>query len=99
MQMNDIKKGNQRFYIGESENETVAEITWVPSGENLIIIDHTHVAKDLEGQGIGKKLVDKVAHMAREEGLKIIPTCSFAKSVLEGNEKYKSLLESYGSHY
>ncbi len=97
--MKDIKRGNQRFYIGENETDTQAEITWVPSGHNVIIVDHTHVAEDLRGQGISQLLVDKVADMAREEGLSIIPTCPVAKKIMESSEKYSSLLEGYGGSY
>ncbi len=99
MKEKEIKRGNQRFYIGENETATKAEITWVPSGNNVIIVDHTHVSEELRGQGIAQLLVDQVATMAREEGLTIIPTCPYAKKILEGSEKYSQLLEGYGGTY
>ncbi|NLF20844.1 MAG: N-acetyltransferase [Clostridiaceae bacterium] len=90
--MHEIKKGNQRFYIGEAEDKAIAEITWVPSRENVIIVDHTYVSDELGGQGVGKKLVDRVARMAEEEELKIIATCPFAQKVIARSEHYQNLL-------
>ncbi len=50
---------------------------------NEINIDHTGVSDQLGGQGVGKKLVKAVVEHARENHLKIIASCSFAKHMLE----------------
>lgn len=39
--MLEVKKGNKSFYVGDSEEEPLAEMTFVHTGDNLIIIDHT----------------------------------------------------------
>lgn len=97
--MVEIKKGDKCFYIGESQENAKAMITWVPSIEGVIIVEHTVVNDELAGQGIGKKLVDAVAKMAREQNLKIIATCKFARHTLQGSEKYQDLLHQWGSEY
>ncbi len=91
--MNTIKRDGNQFYIGESIENRVTEITFVSSGENTIIIDHTYVSDSLRGQGIALQLVNKVAEYARLEHKKIIPLCSYAKKVMTQNEEYKDVLK------
>ena len=43
---------------------------------------HTEVDDDREGQGIGGQLAAGVIQVAREEGVRIIPECSFIRSYL-----------------
>jgi len=88
----DIKKGNNCFYIGESEKSPLAIITYVPSGENRITVDHTYVSDQLAGQGVGKLLLKSLAEWARRENKKIIPQCSFVKAQMEKNKEYHDLL-------
>lgn len=80
--METIKKGNNKFYIGEDAEHAIAGITFVPTGEDKMIIDHTYVSETLKGQGIGNQLVNKVVEFARQENKKIIPLCPFAKRVM-----------------
>jgi predicted GNAT family acetyltransferase len=90
--MNEIKRGKDRFYIGESETNNIAKITWVKGGENIIIVNHTFVDPALRGQSIAAKLLAKVVEMAREENLKIVPTCSYAVVKLTRNDEYADVL-------
>lgn len=50
----EIKQGNQRFYVGEDENNAQAVITFKSVDNNEIDIDHTGVADELGGQDLGK---------------------------------------------
>ncbi|MHB8963661.1 MAG: GNAT family N-acetyltransferase [Saccharofermentanales bacterium] len=92
--MEMIKKSSNRFYIGETPEDAVAEITFVPSGDDRITINHTYVSEELRGQGIALQLVEKVVEYARGEGLRIIPVCSYARKVLTGDAKYSDVLVS-----
>lgn len=83
----EIKKGKNRFYIGH-EFDPTAEMTFVPTGETKIIIDHTYVSEQFEGQGIGKQLLNAVVEYARENNLKILATCPFALKHLTDNPEY-----------
>ncbi len=60
----------------------LAEITYRFVDNNEINIDHTGVSDELGGQGVGKKLLKAVVEHARENNLKIIASCSFAKHML-----------------
>ncbi|MFA5422101.1 MAG: GNAT family N-acetyltransferase [Bacilli bacterium] len=87
-------KNNDRFYIGESEDNALAEVTFKQYSDHVIILDHTYVNRSLRGRGIGKTLVDKVVEYARQNHLKIIPTCPFAKDIMENSKAYADVLLS-----
>lgn len=91
--MNEIKRGTDRFYIGESESNDVARITWVDGGNDIIVVNHTFVDPALRGQSIAGKLLAKVVEMAREENLKIVPSCSYAVAKLTRTDEYKDVLK------
>ena len=55
-------------------------------------IYHTEVNPEYGGRGIAKNLVNKIVEAARENSVKIIPTCSYAVKMLEGKEEYKDIL-------
>ncbi|PSL40066.1 hypothetical protein B0H99_10679 [Planomicrobium soli] len=88
----DIKKGENKFYIGNDAVETDAEVHYVPTGLTRIIVDHTHVADNLRGQGVGEALVKKVIEYAREEKLMIVPLCPFAKKQFQVHPEYQDVL-------
>lgn len=89
--MINIKKDMNTFYIGEQDKKD-AEIHYVPTGKDKIIVDHTFVSDSLRGQGVGEALVKRIVEFAREEGKKIIPSCSFVKGKIEHNEDYHDVL-------
>lgn len=91
--MLEIKEGNNNFYIGNSENKPLAKMTFVPTGNNFIIIDHTSVSEELKGQGVGMLLLAEVVSWAKKENKKIIPLCPFAKAQMEKTEEYRDMLK------
>lgn len=94
--MEQLVFGNNqdRFYMGESEDKALAEVTFKRHSDKVIILDHTYVNRSLRGRGIGKILVDRVVAYARENNLKIIPTCPFAKDIMEMSPSYADVLLS-----
>lgn len=80
------------FYI-EEQGQKSAEMTFSKAGEDTIIIDHTYVDDSLRGEGIGEKLVMAGVSYARDNNLKIIPLCPFAKSVFDKKEDIKDVLK------
>ena len=87
----NIKHGKNQFYIGE-EKAPKAFLTYVPTGESKIIIDHTEVSTDLKGKGVGKQLVEEVVNYARQNNKSIIPLCPFAKSVFDKHIDFQDVL-------
>ena len=54
--------------------------------DGALDIQHTVVNVELRGRGLGEVLVTAAAKFAESKGLKIVPTCSYAKKLL-GNKK------------
>lgn len=75
---NDSKKGHFKATEGGLQ---AGLMTYVYAGPQKIIIDHTEVDPDFEGQGVGKNMVMAAVEFARENNIKILPLCPFAKSV------------------
>ncbi|OKP65722.1 GNAT family acetyltransferase [Paenibacillus sp. P3E] len=71
-------KDNKRFWISDQDS-MAAEMTYVTSTASLYIIDHTFVDTAYRGQGLGDLLVEAIVEYARENEIKILPLCPFAK--------------------
>lgn len=89
--MSSIKKGENKFFVGENEHFPRAEITFEPI-DGKLIVDHTFVSEELRGQAIAGKLVERVVNYAREEGKKIVPECSYAKEKIKKTPAYHDVL-------
>lgn len=77
-------KNRSIAYVGEKE---IGKCTFSKS-KDIWIIDHTYVDREYKGQGIGKKLVDKVVENARNRGIRLMATCPFALKLFETSEEY-----------
>lgn len=80
------------FYIEENGTRQ-AEMTFSMAGDTIMIIDHTEVGDALRGKGAGLKLVNAGVEYARENNIKIIPLCPFAKSVFDKKEELRDVLK------
>ena len=59
-----------------------AELGYRRNGNRLVLV-HTEVPDELEGQGLGGKLVAAAVDYAAEHDLTVVPVCPFARSWLE----------------
>ena len=57
-----------------------------------IVYDHTIVPSELGGKGVGSALVKHALDYARNEGKKVVPTCSFVASYINKHAEYQDLL-------
>ena len=91
----EIKRTENRnqgeFYI-EENGKQIALMTYKKSGENEITIDHTEVDESLQGNGVGKDIVEAGVKYARENDLKIVPSCPFAKKVINEKPEFQDVL-------
>lgn len=67
-------------------------MTYSWAGDSKIIIDHTEVNAEFNGRGVGKQMVMAAVDFARENNIKILPLCPFAKSVFDKTEEIKDVL-------
>jgi predicted GNAT family acetyltransferase len=54
----------------------------------LAIIDHTEVDESLRGTGASRRLVAAAVAWARQEKLRLLPLCPFAKHVFDTTPEY-----------
>ncbi|MCD7971226.1 MAG: N-acetyltransferase [Candidatus Azobacteroides sp.] len=75
---------NSRNGIFKAKNEDgkiIGQMSYVWAGNDKIIIDHTEVSPAYEGRGVGKDMVYHAVDFARENHVKILPVCAFARAV------------------
>jgi predicted GNAT family acetyltransferase len=90
-QINDIKRG---YFEAVEDGKEAGKMTYTWAGDDKFIIDHTEVSEDFAGKGVGKKLLMAVVDYARNNNLKIIPLCPFAKSVFDKTPEINDVLFS-----
>jgi predicted GNAT family acetyltransferase len=73
LKVND--KGRGEFFIAK-EGDEVAEMEIQINKDNLTVY-HTEVAKEEEGKGLAKKLLDHMVDYARTHKLKVVPLCPY----------------------
>ncbi len=74
-----------KYLLVDEKEEILAEIDFPLVNDGVIEITHTIVSHSLQGQGIAKRLVEKVLEIAKEKGYKVTASCSYAKHYLEKN--------------
>ena len=58
----------------------------------MIVLSHTEVPEQLEGQGLGSKIVRGVLDIVRARGLKLVPACGFVAAFIRKNPEFRPLL-------
>jgi predicted GNAT family acetyltransferase len=69
----------QRFEV--RADDAVAFLAYERRDGRLVVI-HTEVPANLGGRGIGGQLVQAAVALAREDQLKVLPLCPFARTYL-----------------
>ena len=79
------------FFIDEGQGR-IAELTYRSEGKGRITIDHTEVDEKFRGEGVARDLVAGAVAFARENELRIVPTCPYARKVIEGTPEFRTVL-------
>ena len=80
-----------RIVATKHDGEEVGKLEYTVN-EKYWNANHTWVNPDYRGYSIARKLVDTLADTARAEGVKILPTCSYAKHVMEKDAAFEDVL-------
>lgn len=56
-----------------------------------LTVHHTEVPREFEGRGIGSALVKGMLDLARAEGLKVRPLCSFVSAYMRRHPEFSDL--------
>jgi uncharacterized protein len=82
-------EAEQRY---ELEAEGATAIAAYKLEGDTIVFTHTEVPEELEGQGIGSRLVSGALEDVRRRGLKARPLCSFVAGYMERHPETRDLI-------
>lgn len=92
MEIQHINRETKGFFKAVSDEKEAGRMTYSWAGKEKFIIDHTEVNEEFNGQGVGKKMVLAAVNYARENNLKIIPLCPFAKAMFDKIPEIRDVL-------
>ncbi|HUP01452.1 MAG TPA: GNAT family N-acetyltransferase [Gemmatimonadota bacterium] len=84
----DETKG--RFTVESGHGE--ARLEYAKAADGVLDYRSTFVPEEDRERGVGEKLVLHALDYAREEDLRVIPTCPFVRHVIEQNPEYRDLV-------
>jgi predicted GNAT family acetyltransferase len=76
----EVGETKGQFTARDGDN-VLGAMTFSRAGETRIIVDHTEVAEEARGTGVGRILFDSMVDWARSHQLKVIALCPYAASV------------------
>lgn len=83
-------KEKSRFEI--EINGLISVVDYIQS-DSTIVVTHTGVPKELEGQGIAAAINKALLDYVRESGFQVKPLCSYTASYIVRHPEYQDLLE------
>ena len=86
------------FKVNEDENQFelhtkdgTAFLEFIREGEKLFLT-HTETPEALRGQGIAADLVKKSLQSAKDNGLTVVPSCSFVAKYVNNHPEWNDIL-------
>ena len=92
IEMKQIESGTKGFFGAFDGDKEAGRISYTYAGDTRMILDHTEVNDAYRGQNIGKRILMHIVEFARQNKIKIIPLCPFAKSVFNKIETIRDVL-------
>lgn len=83
-------KEQQIFYIIYEDKESYVRYT--RSGKETLNILRTYVPPEQRNNGMAAQLAKAALDYAKENNLKVIPTCSYIDYYIDRNKEYEELL-------
>jgi predicted GNAT family acetyltransferase len=84
-----VNKEEKRFVIYAEGKEVYVEFE---IKNNKMDLDHTYTNPELRGRGLAAQVVRAALEYAKDNNLKVIPTCSYVSAFINKNEEYKKLV-------
>ena len=92
MVIKNKKVGTKGMFYISNDDAMLAEMVYTMPSNDKMIIEHTEVSEELQGQNIGYQLVKTAVEYARAHNLKIIPLCPFTNSVFKKKPEFADVL-------
>ena len=68
----------------------LSKLDYIQDGKNFVIT-HVGVHPELRGQGLAGRIVEAGLDYARQNGLRVIPMCSYAAAYIRRNPRHAEL--------
>ncbi|HVW48440.1 MAG TPA: GNAT family N-acetyltransferase [Solirubrobacterales bacterium] len=81
----------QSRYEARLDGEAVAVVDYVRQ-PGIVSFTHSETFPGHEGQGLAGKVVDRALRDARDEGLEVIPFCSFVAHYVGEHPEFRELV-------
>ena len=78
-----------RFELAVGGNTAVLQYM---QRNGALYLTHTEVPPELEGQGIGSRIVKHALEQAKSRGMKVAPWCPFVRAYIDRHPEYQSLV-------
>jgi predicted GNAT family acetyltransferase len=91
MSKNEVRHNEERGWYELDAGGTTAITAYRREGDTLAFT-HTEVPEELEGHGIGSRLIAGALADVREKGLSIRPLCSFVRHYVDTHPDTHDLL-------
>jgi len=75
-------------------NNEVSIVNYTQDENGDILVTHTRVPRELEGQGIAAALTKAVLEYAKKQSLKVQPLCPYTQAYIRRHPEYKTLVAS-----
>ena len=86
---------NQRFVLQVASGTAV--LAYAPAGPGVLELLSTYVPAPDRGHGIGGRLVEVALEYAREQGMRVIPTCWYVGQWIREHPENADLLAARSS--
>jgi len=83
------EKENERFIMYSEGEESFVEYRINADEMNLY---HTYTDPGLRGKGLAAQVVRATFEYAKENNLKVVPTCSYVQAFVRRYDEYKELV-------
>lgn len=91
MSVHDTKDNASRMRFELTVNDQIVFANYRHAGRTLYIT-HVEAPPALRGKGAASRLMSDVMKIAREQGLKIAPVCSYAALWMDRHAEYRDLV-------
>ena len=81
-----------RFFIQFEDGD--AELVYTEPGPNLMDIQHTFVPESGRGHGVADVLAEAAFDYARDQGLRVVPSCPFIRRWVSNHPERAAVLDS-----
>jgi uncharacterized protein len=84
-------ESKHRFEARTPDGEVAGFLSYLPRPDHLVLV-HTEVRQEYDGQGVGGSLVRQVLDEIRARGVTMVPQCPFVASYLRRHPEYNDLV-------